>query len=63
MEQYQQSGKIQRIDTTAKPTTEVLNLQNQVYHLQNTVELQSRQIRRLESALQLLESQVNSRVR
>ena len=47
----------------AEPLTEVLVLENQVTHLQNTVALQSRQIRRLESAVQVLENLVNSRLR
>ena len=54
---------VNTINKRAEPVTEVLVLQNQVTTLQNTVGLQSRQIRRLESALQVLESLVNSRIR
>jgi hypothetical protein len=51
------------VNKRAEPITEVLVLQNQVTTLQNTVSLQSRQIRRLESAVQVLESLINSRIR
>ena len=51
------------VNKRVEPLTEVLVLQNQVTTLQNTVSLQSRQIRRLESAVQVLESLVNSRLR
>ena len=54
---------VNTVNKRAEPLTEVLVLQNQVTTLQNTVSLQSRQIRRLESALQVLESLVNSRLR
>jgi len=54
---------VNTVNKRVEPLTEVLVLQNQVTTLQNTVSLQSRQIRRLESALQVLESLVNSRLR
>jgi predicted nucleic acid-binding Zn-ribbon protein len=64
MEQYQSyTVNPTTVNTRAEPLTEVLVLQNQVTHLQNTIALQSRQIRRLESAVQVLESLVNSRLR
>jgi hypothetical protein len=64
MEQYQSYiANPTTVNTRAEPLTEVLVLQNQVTHLQNTIALQSRQIRRLESAVQVLESLVNSRLR
>jgi hypothetical protein len=69
MEQYNlpKDTTVTNVNTTvnkrAEPITEVLVLQNQVTTLQNTVSLQSRQIRRLESAVQVLESLINSRIR
>jgi hypothetical protein len=57
------STTVNTINKRVEPLTEVLVLQNQVTTLQNTVGLQSRQIRRLESAVQVLESLVNSRIR
>lgn len=66
MEQYQSytvSTDSTAVPKRAEPLTEVLALQRQVGQLQNTVSLQSRQIRRLESALQVLENLVNSRIR
>lgn len=51
------------VDKRAEPMTEVLVLQRQVGQLHNTIALQSRQIRRLESAVQVLENLVNSRIR
>jgi hypothetical protein len=61
MRQYQQpTAKILPQDRTAKTLTEsqqkIATLENCVYALQHTVELQQRQIRRLESAIQLLET-------
>lgn len=63
MEQYQQATTIinRKPMVTEDRTPQIL--QQQIYTLQSTIELQARQIRRLESALQLLESQVNSRLR
>ena len=68
MEQYQSytttvTANPTTVPKRTEPLTEVLVLQNQVTTLQNTVSLQSRQIRRLESAIQVLESLVNSRIR
>ena len=68
MEQYnlpkdKNTPTVNTVPKRAEPITEVLVLQNQVTHLQNTIGLQSRQIRRLESAVQVLESLVNSRIR
>ena len=63
LEQYTQPTP--RIESTLKPTvdhgTDILALQQQISRLQETVQLQNRQIRRLESALQLLESHFNRR--
>ena len=61
MEQYQQKTvKIAPANTADRKLTEsqqkIATLENCVYTLQHTVELQARQIRRLESAIQLLET-------
>jgi hypothetical protein len=66
MEQYQQpAARITPPDNTDRKLTEsqqkIATLENHVYTLSNTVDLQSRQIRRLESALQLLEALVRNR--
>ena len=63
LEQYTQP--IPKVDALVKPTadhgSDILQLQQQVLRLRETVELQNRQIRRLESALQLVESHLNRR--
>lgn len=66
MQQYQSytvNPDSTSVSKRAEPLTEVVALQNQVTQLHNTIGLQSRQIRRLESAVQVLESLINSRLR
>jgi flagellar biosynthesis chaperone FliJ len=63
MEQYQQKTH-SRLPSLAKAVTQgidsnrVAQLEQRIHTLSNTIEYQQRQIRRLESALQLLESLV-----
>jgi hypothetical protein len=61
MEQYQHAPvKIAPANTADRQLTasqqKIATLENCVYTLQHTVDLQARQIRRLESAIQLLEN-------
>ena len=64
MEQYQDTGRANpKPKASTGPDAYTAILESQLAMLRSTVELQSRQIRRLETSVQILESQLNSRLR